>query len=51
MRNCCRFGEDGFVMREVIQEVTTFVNSEYELENVSISVFNICIFIQLFLSD
>ncbi|KAL8600328.1 hypothetical protein ACOMHN_060946 [Nucella lapillus] len=28
-----RFGEDGFLMREVIQEVTSFVNSEYELEN------------------
>ncbi|XP_076438567.1 glutamyl aminopeptidase-like [Babylonia areolata] len=28
-----RFGQDGFVMREVIQEVTGFVNSDYELEN------------------
>ncbi|KAK7096592.1 aminopeptidase N-like [Littorina saxatilis] len=27
------FGDDGFVMREVIQEVTTYVNSEYELQN------------------
>ena len=34
--HCCRFGEHVFVMREIIQEVTTYVNSEYELENVRV---------------
>nr|KAG5685327.1 hypothetical protein BaRGS_018258 [Batillaria attramentaria] len=29
-----RFGEDAFVMREVIQEVTTYVNTEFQLHQV-----------------
>ena len=32
---CCRFGEDTFIIREMIGEVTAYVNTDFELRQVS----------------
>ena len=32
---CCRFGEDTFIIREMIGEVTAYVNTDFELRQVT----------------
>ena len=37
----CRFGFDNFLLREMIAEVTQFVNSEFEYKQVCFILYNL----------